>query len=146
MNHRLTLIKITCLAGAVIDALAIIPMLSPQLGGLVLGIKDFHPGVEYRYAMYTAAALMLGWTGLLVWAFFSPVERRAVMLLTGVPVVLGLIAAGVYGVAAKFISLSSLMPFLLVQALLLSLFLVSYRMTGGARRERDEGRRAASPA
>ncbi len=133
MHQRLVLVKASCLAGAIIDALVVIPMVLPQVAGVMFGIKDFHPGVEYRYAMFTAAALMLGWTALLFWAFFSPVERRGVMLLTGVPVVAGLVAAGIYAVAAGFISLSSMLPTLILQGILFCLFLLSYRAAGKLR-------------
>ena len=47
--------------------------------------------MEYQFAMGWAAALMFGWTGLLFWGSFKPIERKGVLLLTAFPVVSGLI-------------------------------------------------------
>ena len=46
---------------------------------------------SFQFAMGWGAALMLGWTTLLLWGAFKPVERRSVLLFTIMPVVLGLI-------------------------------------------------------
>jgi hypothetical protein len=105
-----------CAVGAVFDALVLIPMLFPRIGGLVFGILDFKPGSDYRYAMYTAASLMLGWGGLLLWTFVNPIERRGVLLLTGVPVIAGLMAAGIFAVAENLIRLTAMVPMLLTPA------------------------------
>lgn len=121
-----------CAVGAVFDSLTVIPMLFPRIGGLVFGIREFTPGSDYRYAMYTAASLMLGWSGLLIWTFVNPIERRGVLLLTGVPVIVGLMAAGIYAVTANFIRLTWMLPTLIIQAVLLCLFLVSYHIARAA--------------
>ena len=54
---------------------------------------DFSDPVQVKllYEVGTAAALMWGWTLLLLWADRKPVERRGVLLLTVFPVVVGLI-------------------------------------------------------
>ena len=57
------------------DALILIPMLSPRIGGIAVGIPNFNPGNDYAYAMYLAASLMAGWVFLLIWADRKPVER-----------------------------------------------------------------------
>ena len=72
-------------AGAVFDALVLVPMLSPDVARTAFGMRNFNPGNEYRYAMYIAASLMFGWVGLLIWADRRPLERRGVLLLTIVP-------------------------------------------------------------
>ncbi|MFX1399572.1 MAG: hypothetical protein ACFFAS_21305, partial [Promethearchaeota archaeon] len=46
---------------------------------------------EYRFATGWGCSLMLGWTALLLWGFFKPIERRSIFLLTIFPVVSGLI-------------------------------------------------------
>jgi hypothetical protein len=48
--------------GATFDAAMVIPMLCPSVGARVFRIDGFRPGVEYRYAMFMGASLMLGWT------------------------------------------------------------------------------------
>ncbi len=99
-----------CAVGAVFDALVIIPMLFPRIAVLVFGIRDFNPGSDYRYAICAAASLMLGWSGLLLWTFLNPIERRGVLLLTGIPGIAGLMAAGIYAVAENLIRLTAMVP------------------------------------
>lgn len=82
------------------------------------GIPNFHPGVEYRYAMSLAASLMLGWTVLLLWAERRPVERRGILLITLFPVLLGLIAAGIYAVVAGMVHLDKMLPTFAMQGAL----------------------------
>ena len=50
------------------------------------------------------AALMFGWTALLLWADRAPVERRDVLLLTVFPVVVGLAVNEAAAVATGFLS------------------------------------------
>jgi hypothetical protein len=83
----------------------------------MLGIPDFRPGPDYRYAMYLAASLMLGWTCLLIWADRKPLERRGVLVLTVFPVVAGLFLAGVYAVASRLVGLGHLLPMFVLQLL-----------------------------
>lgn len=69
----------------------------------MLGIRAFTPAPDFRDAAAIGAALMAGWTALLVWGVLRPVERRGVLLLAAFPVVLGLIAAGIYAVAGGLV-------------------------------------------
>ena len=62
--------------GAITDALALLPMLSPRLSALLWGLEE--QGGAYGFAMGYAASLMLGWTVLLIWAHRRPVERSFV--------------------------------------------------------------------
>jgi hypothetical protein len=71
--------------------------------------------------MGLAAALMLGWTLLLVWAGRRPLERRGVLPLT-VVVVLALAGAGAYAVAAGFIAFERMLPTWISEAAIAGLF------------------------
>lgn len=118
--------------GAAIDGLMVVVMLlPPRWGGRMLGLEAFSPGPDYRYAMALAAALMAGWTALLVWAARSPVERRAILLLT-VLVVVGLMAANLYAVASGFVAFAGVAPTLAMQLGLCVLFVLGYRAGGPA--------------
>ena len=93
MNKRL-LIRIAYWWGAIGDALLAIEMyFSAFLGnqspftGLGLTIQG---GVEYQYSMCLAATFMLAWTFLLIWADRKPYERKNIILLTLIPVVVGI--------------------------------------------------------
>jgi hypothetical protein len=87
-----TLLRIAYFAGAVVDACAAIGMATPDRFGASLRYNlPFDVGrAEFRYGMQYGAPLMAGWTVLLAWAFFDPVARRDVLLITIVPVVAGL--------------------------------------------------------
>jgi hypothetical protein len=61
------LVKVAFLVGAITDGLAVIPMLSRRAGVVLFGGDASREGAAYRYAMGMAAALMAGWTGLLIW-------------------------------------------------------------------------------
>ena len=68
--------------GAIVDAAAGVQMLSPRLFATMMGLGDFRPGPDFSYATGMGAALMFGWTALLLWADRAPIERRSVLLLT----------------------------------------------------------------
>lgn len=116
--------------GAVFDALVVIPLLAPKVASAIFGLRNFDPGSDYRYAMYVAASLMLGWVSLLVWADRKPVERRGVLLLTIVPVIAGLMIAGIYAVRSDFIPAEKMLPTWIMQAILVVLFGFSYLNAG----------------
>ena len=60
-NRAVLWLRVCYWLGAIIDGLfAVVMVLPPQVGGKLFGIADFHPGPDYRYAMFVAAALMAG--------------------------------------------------------------------------------------
>ena len=93
------LVKIAFLVGAITDGLAIIPMLSRRAGVVLFGGDASKDNAAYRYAMGIGAALMAGWTVLLLWGAANPIERRDILLLTVFPVITGIVFAT--GVAAR---------------------------------------------
>jgi hypothetical protein len=131
MALRLGFLRFVYLFGATFDGLTLVPLLSPRLGGDMLGIAGFQPGPDYRYAIGMTAALMAGWTLLLVWGAIDPISRRATLLLTAIPVVAGLFTAGVYAVAAGLVALRFMAPIFVFQALGFALFVAGYRAAGG---------------
>ena len=127
------LLRAAFIAGAVTDALAVIPMLSPSVAAALWGFKD--PGGPYLLAMGSAAALMLGWTGLLVWAWQRPLERRFIAALTAV-VIGGLAVTEIVGVLAAWVALWRVVPTLILQTVLLALFgvaegVITWRFVAG---------------
>ena len=125
-SERIKFLRISYWVGAIFDALVIIPMLSPQVASVAFGIPNSNPGNDYGYAMSIAAALMLGWVFLLIWADRKPIERRGVLLLTIFPVVTGLIISGVYAVTSTLISVDKMLPTWIMQGGLVLLFGFSY--------------------
>ena len=132
MRSSVVLLRMCCWIGAAVDGLMIVPMLVPSIGGRMLGIDGFEPGVDYRYAMMVGASLMAGWTALLVWASRRPVERKGILLLTVFPVVLGLMASGGYAVASGFVRAGNMAPTWVVQASILVGFTYAYRSAPAA--------------
>ncbi len=127
MGDAIRWLRISYWVGAVTDLIAAVQMLCPPLFKFGMGLAEFHPGADYRYAMGMGAALMLGWTALLVWADRKPLERKGVLPLTVFPVIAGLVANEAWGIAAGFVPLSAVAPILVLQAALSVLFLFSYR-------------------
>ena len=123
MERQERLLRTAFLLGAVTDALAVIPMLFPPMAALLWGF-DEHGGA-YRFAMGYAATLMLGWTGLLLWAAQRPLERAFVAPLT-VLVIYGLAATEIAAVMAGDMNVWRMMPTWGLQAGLLVLFAVAY--------------------
>ncbi|MFN8486217.1 MAG: hypothetical protein U0350_01415 [Caldilineaceae bacterium] len=119
-------LRISYWVGALFDAFVLLPMLSTKVAQVAFGIPNFNPGPDFRYAIYLAASLMLGWVCLLIWADRKPLERKGVLLLTVIPVLAGIIVAGVYAVAAGFISVGKMLPVWIMQGILLILFGFSY--------------------
>ncbi|MBV8181955.1 MAG: hypothetical protein JOY55_23435 [Mycobacterium sp.] len=113
--------------GAVVDAAMVVLLLAPGVAGAMLGIDGFVPGADYRYVAGLCAALMAGWTALLVWADRDPVARRGILLLTVCPVVLGLAAAGGYAIHSGLVRPLYLAPTLAIQFGITVLFLAAYR-------------------
>jgi len=124
-RKSVVLLRVAFWVGAVFDAMTIIPMLVPRIGARVFGLVNFAPGPEYRYAMSLAAALMLGWTALLLWADRKPVERRGVLPLTVVAVI-GLAAAGTYAVVAGVVPAKRMAPTWMWQGVISVFFAFAY--------------------
>jgi hypothetical protein len=88
MNSRILWLRIAYWTGAIVDAAAVLAMLVPDLNRIfVLDGADIPISIEYRFAMAYGAALMAGWTVLLIWADRKPIERRGILLITAFPVV-----------------------------------------------------------
>jgi hypothetical protein len=113
------LLRIAFAAGAVTDAFAVLPMLFPALANLMWGIDEISG--PYRFAMGYGAALMLGWTGLLVWAFQKPVERKFVSILT-ILVICGFIVTEIIAVLYGWVTIGRMIPSWVMQLILLVLF------------------------
>jgi hypothetical protein len=119
-------LRVSYWTGAVIDAVAAVEMLVPRLFAFANDLPGFAPGGDYRFAMRMGAALMLGWTVLLLWADRRPLARRGVLAITVVPVIAGLAVNEIVAVRAGFLPLGSQVPVWALQAALAALFASSY--------------------
>jgi len=120
--------------GAIADFLAVVAMVFPGIGASLYGLKDFRPGSDFIYAIDTAAALMLGWTALLLWADRRPLERKGVLVLTVCPVIAGMVLGEIVAVRGGLLPLVNVIPTFVVQIALSALFLYSYALAGASSR------------
>ncbi len=120
------LLRICFWAGALTDGGAAVQMLSTRVFGLAYRVSGFSPGPDYRFAMGMGASLMIGWTVLLLWADRAPFERKGVLLITVVPVILGLAANQVGAWRDGFIPLGALVPVWALQLVLSAVFVAAW--------------------
>ncbi len=116
-------LRVAFLTGAITDAVAVVPLTVPSVARLLWGFDD--PSGAYQFVAGYAAALMLGWTALLLWAYRRPLERRGVAALT-VLVIYGLALTEVLAVRAGHLEASRMVPTWILQAVLLALFAGGY--------------------
>lgn len=89
--------KIVCWIGVAVDALWTLALVWPKLFAVLTGNNAMADDLSVRLIAGIAASMMAGWTVLLAWAAQNPVERRAVMLFTAIPVVTGLFSVSLIG-------------------------------------------------
>lgn len=87
---RLRTIQTICWIGVGADAIWAVALVCPSFYGFLTGRPHIQPDLFLRLTMGIGASLMAGWTLLLAWTARKPIERRAIMLFTVVPVLAGL--------------------------------------------------------
>ena len=87
---KIRTIRVICWMGVAADALWAVALVWPQLYGFLTGNPQLQPELTLQLAMGIGASLMAGWTLLLAWTAGNPIERRAVLLFTGIPVLSGI--------------------------------------------------------
>jgi len=126
IDGRIMWLRISYWVGAILDGLWVVPMLLPAIGAKIYGIEDLAITGEFRYALAVGAAMMLGWTFLLIWADRKPVERRGVVLLTIFPVKVGLDLANIYLFLYGFATVEGMIPSWIISLLVYVLYIYSY--------------------
>jgi hypothetical protein len=122
-DQQIKFLRAAFLIGAITDAMAVIPMLSPAMAHLMTGLEDMNEA--YRFALGYAAALMTGWTALLLWAYQKPVERAFVAALT-IIVIAGLAITEIATVMFGTLTATRMIPTWILQTSLLGLFAFAY--------------------
>ncbi len=137
MNTRfgLLFVRFVYWLGVLLDAGAAILLMFPSLNARFSGWDSFDLSAAFVSTTGTAAALMWGWTALLAWGSHRPVERRALLLLTAVPVLVGMITTRV--LEAR--SAGGLWPSNFVQPVLFILFLAAFFIAGHLRQTSQAG-------
>jgi hypothetical protein len=117
MNKRLLFIRFAYWYGAILDLLVSIDMLLSIIFEFSVSISNVSTEISYKYQTGTGAFLMLGWTILLVWADRKPIERRFILLLTIIPVIIGILAINILYTNLWFMSLITLIIFIIAYTL-----------------------------
>lgn len=126
MNDRIMWLKVSFLTGAIVDAVAAVMLMFPALYARFYQWPSLDFTHEVRSTAGAGAALMWGWTALLIWANRKPLERKGVLALTVFPVLVGLMINRGLNVASGFASPATAAPGLALQTALLFLFSFSY--------------------
>lgn len=119
-------LRISYWTGAIIDALACIPLVNSNVWAAINRVPNFQADWDFRYSQAFAAAFMAGWTILLVWADRNPLERRGVLPITVFPVIIGLNGARYILYQGGLVSEPFTFTGMLLPAVLIVLFLFSY--------------------
>jgi len=107
IKNRILFVRNCFLIGAIIDLAAVVPLLFPD-----------------------AARVMLGWTVLLFWGSFKPLERRGILLITVFPVLIGLFASSILVVYSGFIDAIYILPLWIIYILLIPIYIFAYFKAG----------------
>jgi hypothetical protein len=126
-NPAVFWLKLAFIIGAIIDGLAVIPMVIPWAAKIFWGFDGF-TGIYY-FAMGMGASLMLAWTVLLVWAYGKPLERRFIALFT-IVILVCMVVMEITLVNLDYIGLKSVMGSLVMQPILLVLFGYGFGISG----------------
>lgn len=117
--------------GVIADLLATMPLLFPEVAKVIFGLSVMASTHEYLYVSRIGASLMLGWTLLLAWGSYKPIERKEILLLTVVPVLIGLLVASVLAVQSGFIQIIYMLPLWIFYALIIPLYIIAYFIAVG---------------
>jgi hypothetical protein len=117
MDKRLLFTRITYWWGAILDLLVFVDMLISIIFEFSISIPNVSTDISYKYQTGTGAFLMLGWTVLLIWADRKPIERKDVLLITAIPVVLGIMVINMLYTVFWFLSVFTLIFFIIAYIL-----------------------------
>jgi hypothetical protein len=85
-DRGLQLLKLSFLIGTFADAVVAMNWFliasGAEIPNMMCGLLA--TGEEYRFAMYISALFMAGWTVILAWGWLRPFERKGLLLITAV--------------------------------------------------------------
>jgi len=117
--------RIAYWTGAIADLVVGIVVLFPTFIEWLLQLDEPMQGAGLVFSKYFGT-LALAWAFLLLWADRRPLERKGILLLTIFPVLVGLIASGVYAMIEDVAPTLNLVLPIGGQTMLLILFGYSY--------------------
>ncbi len=115
MKKKENWLRLTFWIGAIVDAAAAMMLTFPAINSFLTGLPPAVDSPLFRNTIATAAALMWGWTALLIWASHKPVERKNVMTITLVPVLSWLTAERIFALVSQQVDPVRNIPLLVLQ-------------------------------
>ena len=93
-----TMLRIMFTLGAIVDGTIAVTWFLIASGSRIPNILNGYTGTgpDYELAMYVAAMFMAGWTILLTWGAIKPIERRGLLLITSLLLVLSVVTELVF--------------------------------------------------
>jgi hypothetical protein len=130
-DNKILLLRISFWIGAIVDGLAAIDMTWVAFVGTHSVLSGSFStttvaGDSYRFALGIAAALMWGWTFLLLWGDRKPVERKFLLPLTAFPVIFGIMMSSLLAETANLIPFISMIRRWIILMGIVTLFLFSF--------------------
>ncbi|NJD54242.1 MAG: hypothetical protein FIB07_15420 [Candidatus Methanoperedens sp.] len=116
--------------GAAADLIASLPLIFPEIAKFMFGLASLNADNGYLYVSRIGASLMLGWTLLLVWGSFKPIERKGILLLTVFPVLTGLLVSSILVLNSGFIETEFMLPLWIFYAIIIPLYIYAYILAG----------------
>jgi hypothetical protein len=113
LDKKYIFIRFTYWYGALLDFLVFLDMLISLIFEYSVSMPNISTDLSYKYQTGTGAFLMLGWTILLIWADHKPIKRKDVLLLTAIPVVLGIMIINILYTYFWFLSVITLIMFII---------------------------------
>ena len=113
LDKKYAFIRFTYWYGAILDFLVFLDMIISIMFEFSVSIPNVSTDISYKYQTGTGAFLMLGWTILLIWADRKPIERKDVLLLTVIPVVIGITVINILYTYFWFLSVITLIIFII---------------------------------
>ncbi len=93
-----SMLRFVFILGALVDGAIAVSWFLIASGSRIPNILNGYigSGPDYQLAMYIGAMFMAGWTALLAWGAIKPIERRGLLLITSVLLLLSVIVELVF--------------------------------------------------
>ncbi|MCX6155634.1 MAG: hypothetical protein NT007_15885 [Candidatus Kapabacteria bacterium] len=137
MYKKLLFIRICFYFGFLADLIASIPLLFPSIGKKMFGLDSYIADDFFVYITRIGASLMLGWTILLLWGSFKPIERKEILLFTVFPVLSGLLTASILVVNSGYIDISYVYPMWIFYSIVIPSYLFAYKLAWNINKVQD---------
>ncbi len=125
-ESKIRWLRISYWTGAIIDLIfGVIMIFSPRITQYIWQLELQIQGADLMWTKYFGS-IVFAWTCLLLWADRKPMERKDVILLTCLPVLVGLIAVEIYAMILNIAPILNLGLLVGMQTILLFLFAFSY--------------------